>query len=173
MLSDDSIADPELYDPATGTFTATGDYADKTIVRNWAGWAPATLLPNGKVLIAAEPTAELYDPATGTFSLTGQMTTLALPPTYISGRTATLLTNGKVLLAGGENEDLGRRQRRTIRSLDREVYCYRQHDSTPGSSHGDPTPRRNSLNRRWPCRHCRRALNFMTLPPPHSPLQKT
>jgi len=101
---DYSIAGPELYDPATGTFTATGDYAEKDCTGTGLARAPATLLPNGKVLIAAEPTAELYDPGTGTFSLTGQVTRVP-PPTYISGRTATLLTNGKVLLAGGENED--------------------------------------------------------------------
>jgi hypothetical protein len=68
------------------------------------------LLPNGKVLIAAEPIAELYDPATGTFSLTGPMTTpcvLGGQPTYIAGRTASLLTNGKVLLTGGVHEDCG------------------------------------------------------------------
>ncbi len=65
--------------------------------------APATLLPDGKVLIAAEPTAELYDPGTGTFELTGQMTrgSLSLQPGWGIGGTATLLPNGKVLLAGG------------------------------------------------------------------------
>jgi len=64
------------------------------------------LLPNGKVLIAAEPTAELYDPATGTFALTGQMTRGASDserrPGWGIGGTATLLKNGRVLLAGGE-----------------------------------------------------------------------
>src|SRR5262245_27366499 len=68
---------PELYDPATGTFAVTGDYADKgTGLFGETGLvlATTTLLPNGKVLIAAEPTAELYDPDSGTFSLTGQMT---------------------------------------------------------------------------------------------------
>src|SRR4030095_8246609 len=63
--------------------------------------------PNGKVLIAGEPTAELYDPVTNTFSLTGAMTAEAYgeKPWYIVGRTATLLTNGKVLLEGGIFED--------------------------------------------------------------------
>src|SRR5262245_27766187 len=102
------LAKPELYDPATGTFTATGDYADKNVDPNFGTCglvnAPATLLPNGKVLIAAEPTAELYYPDTGTFSFTGQMTTQAW---YLEGRTANLLTVGKVLLTGGENEDYG------------------------------------------------------------------
>jgi hypothetical protein len=64
----------------------------------------ATLLPNGKVLIAAgmarngviEPTAELYDPHTGRFISAGKM----LSPRGW-GVTATLLSTGKVLLAGG------------------------------------------------------------------------
>ena len=64
----------------------------------------ATLLPNGKVLIAAgmarngviEPTAELYDPNTGKFVSAGKMQS---PRGW--GATATLLSGGKVLLAGG------------------------------------------------------------------------
>src|SRR5438094_5551517 len=64
----------------------------------------ATLLPNGKVLVAGGTnsnsgevfaSAELYDPATGVWTNTGRM---------VYGRyrhTATLLTNGKVLVTGG------------------------------------------------------------------------
>jgi WD40 repeat protein len=65
----------------------------------------ATLLRNGKVLIAAgmlseghyERSSELFDPATNAFSPTGSMAV---------GRAchiATLLPNGKVLVAGGAN----------------------------------------------------------------------
>jgi len=57
-----SIGGRELYDPSTGTFTATGDLIPS---------GSFTLLGNGKVLIAGNPTAELYDPATGTFAVTG------------------------------------------------------------------------------------------------------
>jgi Galactose oxidase, central domain len=109
------VADrPELYDPVTGTFTPTGDYADKT-PDPWletAGFlgAPATLLPNGKVLIAADPMAELYDPADGTFGITAQMTRGAYVgqvPGWEIGGTSTLLASGKVLLAGGTYFETG------------------------------------------------------------------
>ncbi len=62
----------------------------------------ATLLPDGKVLIAggsdrivALASAELFDPATGSFSNTGSMTTPR------ANHEATLLPNGKVLITGG------------------------------------------------------------------------
>lgn len=108
-------AAPEVYDPLTGTFTASNDYA-KTGPQNPYGsgefgmvGTPTASLPNGKVLIAGEPFAEVYDSITGTFSLTAAMITEQFlgKPWYIAGRTATLLTNGKVLAAGGEHEDEG------------------------------------------------------------------
>jgi hypothetical protein len=69
--------------------------------------ATATLLPNGRVLIAggvahegaSSATAELYDPATGGFALTGGL---------LTGRarhTGTLLQNGKILIVGGIDKD--------------------------------------------------------------------
>src|SRR6478672_6466076 len=69
----------------------------------------ATLLPNGKVLVAGGynngveyfSSAELYDPASGTWTATGSL---------ITGReyhTATLLPNGKVLVAGGLGANTG------------------------------------------------------------------
>jgi hypothetical protein len=76
------------------------------------GWHSATLLPNGKVLIAGGSTtssgttalAELYDPMTDSFTATGSMRTAR------QGHSATLLANGKVLLAGGQiaGDQLGR-----------------------------------------------------------------
>jgi hypothetical protein len=88
-----------LYDSATGVFSGTGNMTANR------GDHTATLLANGKVLIAGgadqDPTgtgltsAELYDPSTGTFTQTGSMAV---------GRflhTATLLQNGKVLIVGG------------------------------------------------------------------------
>jgi hypothetical protein len=63
----------------------------------------ATLLPDGKVLIAGGmrrnqdfyKSAELYDPATGKFQLTGAMSIGRV------GHVAVLLRTGKVLIAGG------------------------------------------------------------------------
>ncbi len=62
----------------------------------------ATVLPNGKVLLAAGAgsagnTAELFDPSTGTCTPTGTL------GTFRYGPTATLLPNGKVLVTGGYN----------------------------------------------------------------------
>src|SRR5438067_1511338 len=64
----------------------------------------ATLLPNGKVLVAGGfgssvplASAELYDPASGTWTATGSLGTAR----YY--HTATLLPNGKVLVAEGAN----------------------------------------------------------------------
>lgn len=63
----------------------------------------ATLLPNGKVLIAGGmrrnqdfyKSAELYDPATGKFQATGEMKDRRVSPV------AVLLGSGRVLIAGG------------------------------------------------------------------------
>ena len=78
--------------------TATGSLATAR-----SGFHTATLLPNGKVLVAGGAvssgtylaSAELYDPASGIWSATGSL---------VIGRgfhTATLLPNGGVLIAAG------------------------------------------------------------------------
>lgn len=80
-----------------GTFTAVGEM---NIPR---GYHTATLLPNGKVLIAGGmsrrrevlDSAELYDPARHKFTFTGKMLSAR------AGHIATLLPDGKVLIAGG------------------------------------------------------------------------
>jgi hypothetical protein len=88
------VAPPPPPPPAVGVWSPTTGPMRTARRRH-----TATLLPNGKVLVAGGDggisTAELYDPATGTFSFTSSMMTAR------TGHTATLLGNGKVLIAGG------------------------------------------------------------------------
>jgi hypothetical protein len=87
----------EIYDPASGRFAPTNKLHAQR-----AG-ATATLLPNGRVLIAGGTdgsgkslaSAEIYDPDSGGFSLTGNMNASR------AHAIAVLLRTGKVLIAGG------------------------------------------------------------------------
>jgi hypothetical protein len=91
-----SLFTAEIYDPATGAFTATGDL---TSIGGEVYAPPAgvtTLLPDGRVFVAAANGAEIYDPQSGAFTLTSPYADTSL----VYNTTVTLLTNGKVLLTG-------------------------------------------------------------------------
>ena len=82
----------------SGTWTPTGS------LNTARDFHTATLLPNGKVLVAGGfdgtiplASAELHDPVTGTWTVTGSLANARIGPT------GTLLPNGKVLVAGGTN----------------------------------------------------------------------
>lgn len=92
----------ELFNPATGKFSATGGMQVARVGH------VAVLLRSGKVLVAGgwighgvTDDAELYDPATGKFTVIGHMLTKRGRPE------ATLLRDGNVLITGGGNNTDG------------------------------------------------------------------
>jgi hypothetical protein len=92
-------ASAEIYDPASGTFAATGAMNTSRFKIPEA----AALLPNGRVLVAGGgPFAELYDETTGSFN--------KVPGSLGAARffaSATPLPGGKALITGGYAESGG------------------------------------------------------------------
>ncbi len=90
------VAGCELYNPATGFWSPISNLATPRFGHT------ATLLPNGKVLVAGGSNgssfvanAELYDPVKGTWSPTGSLANAR------GLHTASLLPGGQVLAVGG------------------------------------------------------------------------
>ncbi len=90
---DDKTA--EIFDPATGTFSPTGDM---TVTRfNHT----AIALNDGRVLVVGgngRNSAEVYDPTAGTFSAVGDMEVA-----HGLGHRAVKLLDGRVLVVGGDS----------------------------------------------------------------------
>ncbi|HEX2030468.1 MAG TPA: PxKF domain-containing protein [Actinomycetota bacterium] len=96
-----ALSSAQIYDPATGTWAATGSMATTRIHPSLAA------LPDGRVLatggysgsgfgaVPNGPDVEVWDPSTGTWSATGS---LSVPR---SGSTLTVLADGGVLAVGG------------------------------------------------------------------------
>lgn len=93
----------ELYDPTTNIWSVVAN----TLAARYGH--TATLLPNGKVLLAGGthyftgtsttiPSAEIYDPSANTWSATGSMSVQR------EFHTETVLANGTVLVTGGTTD---------------------------------------------------------------------
>jgi hypothetical protein len=92
---DDAPPAAELYDPATGAFTAVPGMSED--VRDTLCGPPTPVeLADGRVLLVGPRAAATFDPDTGELGPTARMTEVRH-----GGSTTTLLDDGRVLVTGG------------------------------------------------------------------------
>ena len=126
--SSGDLASAELYDPASGFWTATDSLAKP----RFFGFS-ATSLPSGKVLLIggfslfhARGSAQIYNPGSGTWKTTTS------PDGARSSHTATLLLNGNVLVAAGFRNGLSSQARNS--TIPRSAHGRRPATSPPGAN---------------------------------------
>lgn len=84
----------EIWDPATGTFSAAGVLPDAQPLRT------ATLLEDGRVLVVGGRQSMVWDPLSGTFAADAWLNEPRI------GHGAALMADGRVLIFGGISPDL-------------------------------------------------------------------
>ncbi|WP_224362718.1 Kelch repeat-containing protein [Hyalangium versicolor] len=89
ILCGTSRLSAELYDPDTGTWSATGG------ITTYASEALISLLPSGHVALVGESQVQMYDPALGTWQVTGTLSTSRTSSSRV------LLPSNEILVAGG------------------------------------------------------------------------
>ena len=114
-------ATAELYNPSTGTFTATSSMTVPRTGHTATALGAQDLGQNGDVLmVGADGSTDLFDPGTQKFTAVGSVH----PPLAvgIASHSATLRNDGTVLVAGGYAQVLT--YRRYFRGLPWHTYCF-------------------------------------------------
>ena len=94
----EKLSSAEVYDPATGTWSAAGNMATQRFENSLTTLADGRVLAVGGSATSTGPalaTAEIYNPAINGWTLANP------PPLGLQNHSATLLPNGQVLVAGG------------------------------------------------------------------------
>ena len=138
------LASAELYDPASGTWTATGSLANDAIITR-RHCCPTARCSSQAVSLqhGALASAELYDPATGTWTATGSLATARI----CSHGDVAAQRQGARCRRIDYSSALSR-ERGTLRSGERDLDGHRQPRHRTRYSHGDVAAQRQGARRR-------------------------